>query len=148
MCVSHSAEYRYTLLGSNANDTLTGLEGNDCLVGSLGKDRLIGGNGGDQFIFNKPNEGGDTIADFNANQGDRLVLSALGFGGGLVAGSPLSLNQLVFGITPTQTCGQLLYDSTKSQLWFDVDGSGSGKAILIAGLTNKPILNTSTFIVV
>jgi Ca2+-binding RTX toxin-like protein len=78
-----------TLTGTTGNDTLTGGTGNDTITGGLGNDTLTGGAGADLFIFNSLADGIDTITDFNPAEGDKILISASGFGGGLLAGTPL-----------------------------------------------------------
>lgn len=63
------------LLGNIGDDTLGGGEGNDTLIGGAGDDSLTGGSGADCFVFNA-SDGNDTIADFNASEGDILKLDA------------------------------------------------------------------------
>ncbi|MFA7505003.1 MAG: Ig-like domain-containing protein [Burkholderiaceae bacterium] len=57
------------------NDTLDGGAGNDLLFGQGGDDTLIGGAGADTFVFSmRTDNGNDTIMDFNAAEGDRIML--------------------------------------------------------------------------
>lgn len=66
--------------GKAGNDTLLGEADNDYLVGEKGNDTLTGGGGADTFVFNFPTEGIDTITDFEFQQGDKIQVSASGFG--------------------------------------------------------------------
>ncbi|WP_375505141.1 calcium-binding protein [uncultured Nostoc sp.] len=69
------------LVGGLGSDILAGGDGNDDLVGGLGKDILTGGDGADKFYFNSPDEGIDTITDFNnISDDDEIWISAEGFG--------------------------------------------------------------------
>jgi hypothetical protein len=71
------------LSGMGGADTLRGGGGSDTLNGGMGGDQLWGGSGADQFVFQTVGEsrvqvaGRDTIADFNAAEGDRLDLSSI-----------------------------------------------------------------------
>ena len=65
------------LNGGAGGDALNGGAGNDYLLGGLGADTLTGGAGPDRFAFLAAAEGGDTILDFNAAEGDRLDLRGL-----------------------------------------------------------------------
>ena len=86
--------------------------GNDKLVGGGGQDRLIGGRGANQFIFNRLNEGGDEIVDFNPRQDQNINREA-----------------------------RLIYRPLSNLLLFDPDGSGSQAAKVLGGLTNRSMLN-------
>ena len=66
-----------TLWGSNSNDTLDGGDGNDALFGGAGNDVLIGGAGADVFQITETSTS-TLIKDFNALEGDQLVLYATG----------------------------------------------------------------------
>ncbi|MCZ8358823.1 MAG: FG-GAP-like repeat-containing protein, partial [Microcystis sp. LE19-388.1G] len=87
------------LTGNSGNNTLNGGAGTDTLIGGTGNDTLTGGAGGDQFTFNNLNEGIDTITDFLSSQGDKITVSAAGFGGGLAAGVAITTAQFVLGTT-------------------------------------------------
>jgi subtilisin family serine protease len=62
------------LLGNGDNDTLWGNADNDTLWGGAGQDVLIGGSDRDIFAL-KPQEGTDTIVDFNLSERDRIGLA-------------------------------------------------------------------------
>lgn len=55
-------------------DVLFGGEGDDILTGAGEHDELTGGGGADRFVF-RSGSGRDRIADFNAAEGDRIVIS-------------------------------------------------------------------------
>jgi YD repeat-containing protein len=63
------------LYGGKGGDTIHAGAGNDQLSGDLGDDVLYGGGGADRFLF-KPGDGHDSIGDFDAGAGDKIVLSA------------------------------------------------------------------------
>ena len=58
--------------GGDGNDFLSGGLGNDTLDGGTGNDVLVGAEGNDFFVLT-PNEGTDTITDFNI-ESDRFIL--------------------------------------------------------------------------
>ena len=62
-----------TLAGGFGADLLQGGAGDDQLNGGPGADRMRGGAGSDSFLA----DAGDTILDFNAAEGDSLVLADL-----------------------------------------------------------------------
>ncbi|MBC1242269.1 calcium-binding protein, partial [Nostoc sp. 2RC] len=61
------------IFGFASNDTIVAGDGNDELYGGLGTDNLTGGAGNDIFVL-APNQGRDTIKDFNINE-DLIALS-------------------------------------------------------------------------
>lgn len=65
------------LTGLGGDDVLDGGEGNDLLIGGGGRNSYRGGAGADVFAITRESlKGGvQTITDFNAAQGDRLLLS-------------------------------------------------------------------------
>jgi Ca2+-binding RTX toxin-like protein len=68
------------LFGGAGGDSMFGDEGNDTLVGGFGDDYLEGGAGSDIFDYNAILDAGtegDTIADFNKLEGDKLDLHDL-----------------------------------------------------------------------
>lgn len=68
------------LYGGYGDDCLHGDKGNDYLYGDYGYDILKGGSGADKFAFYSPWEGVDTIKDFTWKEGDKIEVSAFGFG--------------------------------------------------------------------
>lgn len=69
------------LTGGAGNDQLIAGAGNDLLVGGVGNDILTGDAGADQFVFNSKLEGLDVIKDFSRQEGDKIQISKIGFGG-------------------------------------------------------------------
>ena len=61
------------LYGGQGDDRLVGGAGDDTLAGNLGADTLSGGEGADTFRIS----GGDTIVDFDGEDGDRVTAAAL-----------------------------------------------------------------------
>jgi Ca2+-binding RTX toxin-like protein len=122
------------LVDTNGNDILNGNAGNDGLVGGVGQDTLTGGSGIDSFTFFAINQIGDRITDFTSG-GDALVISAPGFGGGLVAGglfSPIASSQFVAGGAARDANDRFIYNRTAGTLFFDSDGTGATAQVRIA----------------
>ncbi|MCZ8127549.1 MAG: calcium-binding protein [Microcystis sp. LE19-114.1B] len=69
-----------SLNGGAGNDSINGGDGVDTLIGGAGNDTLTGGAGADKFRFNFLSEKVDTIQDFFRPQGDKIEVSASGFG--------------------------------------------------------------------
>lgn len=73
------------LLGGDGNDRLNGGAGDDQIEGEKGSDTLTGGAGSDAFVFTNfrgpyyTPSGRDTVTDFDADEGDSLVLFLKGF---------------------------------------------------------------------
>ncbi len=135
-----------TLAGGGAQDTLNGGDGDDLLIGDAGADRLKGGDGDDLFRFNLPADGQDRISDFTAGE-DLLQIDASGFLGGLIGGVGLGAGQLVVqasnGATAPAGTGQFIFNTAKSLLLWDVDGTGAAAAVKIAKLSGVATLSTS-----
>ena len=74
------------LSGGAGNDRLFGGLGNDILIGGQGKDRLTGGADADQFVLSPLDKNFDIITDFQAAQGDKILVSMKGMGGQLKQG--------------------------------------------------------------
>ena len=131
-----------SICGGAGNDTITGGAGADILVGGLGADVLTGGGGANQFRYFAPSEGGDTITDFNAAQGDALSISHTGFGGGLVVGA-LGASHFADGAANAAT-GQFIWVASSHDLYWDSDGTGSASATLVATLQGVTTLTASS----
>ncbi len=142
-----SANVPEPIIGSSNDDILTGTLDNDILVGGLGNDTLTGGAGGDRFTFNNLNEGLDTITDFLSSQGDKITVSAAGFGGGLAAGVAITAAQFVLGTTALNVSNRFNYNTITGGLFFDGDGTGTLAAIQIATLSSKPSISASDIVV-
>jgi hypothetical protein len=82
---------------------------------------------------------------------DTLAISAAGFGGGLVAGTPLVAGSTFIADanpTATTTDGTFLYDTDSGNLSWDTDGTGVGGSVLIAELTPALALTADDFTVI
>jgi Ca2+-binding RTX toxin-like protein len=129
--------------GLAGKDTLSGGKGNDTLIGGAGLDTLTGGAGADRFVFNLASDGKDSITDF-ATGTDKLVISAAGFGGGLVAGGAVSLLSVT---DPSQassgsSSGYFFFDTSgagKGTLYWDPTGGASNDAVAIAVLSSGTV---------
>jgi Ca2+-binding RTX toxin-like protein len=140
--------------GSAFNDVLIGNANTNLLQGGNGNDKLTGGAGVDAFVYGSPNEGLDTITDFG-NGGDIFQISASGFGGGLVAGTPLQTTAAATGVFVSGanpgylgTMAHFLYDTATDILSFDADGNGGGAKVELAQLSGMPTLTTSQFSII
>ncbi|NEP10071.1 MAG: calcium-binding protein [Symploca sp. SIO2C1] len=135
------------LIGNAENNTLKGVDGNDYLLGAAGNDYLQGGAGADTFVFLSPNQGIDTIADFNLIQGDLIQISATGFGGGLTVGT-LDVDQFTIGSAATNASDRIIYNDATGALFFDSDGTGAIGQVQFAQLsTGLALTNSDIFVV-
>jgi Ca2+-binding RTX toxin-like protein len=132
-----------TLIGLGGNDTLSGGAGNDVLLGGSGNDLLTGGDDNDQFVFaSKLAADADKVADFM--DGDLMVLQGSVFTA-LGTSGALDPNALVLGTAAVTSAQHLIYDASQGNLYYDADGSGAGSKVLVANLTNHPILDAGDF---
>ncbi len=84
---------------------------------------------------------------------DRIEVSEDGFGGGLLAGVPLFAQQLVVHASGAATApvglGQFVFDTTRSLLLWDADGTGAAAApVALAELRDVTTLATTDIVVV
>jgi Ca2+-binding RTX toxin-like protein len=131
--------FKKTIIGGSGNDNLIGSEGVDYILGRGGNDTLTGGNGGDSFVFNNITEGIDTITDFGG--GDRIEISASGFGGNLTANAVLDQSQFVLGSAASNINHRFIYNNSTGDLFFDPDGIGTIAQQKLAILTGAPSLS-------
>jgi Ca2+-binding RTX toxin-like protein len=147
-----------TLVGDKKANVLDGGAGDDMLIGGAGIDRLYGGAGVDTFMFDTPKDGGgatkatakatgDLIMDFEAGV-DKIGILRSAFGIEEAAGN-LDPAYFLSGGTGVQANasghGQFLFDTDASQLWWDADGAGKAKAVLLATFDNGAHLLATDF---
>jgi hypothetical protein len=93
----------------------------------------------------------DKILDFSVKydtiQLDNAIFKKLGSGSELKPGK-LNKNFLTFGAKAKDKNDYLVYDKTKGALYYDADGSGSGKAMLIATLSKSLKMTYADFYVI
>ncbi|MEO5377981.1 MAG: hypothetical protein H7832_09410, partial [Magnetococcus sp. DMHC-6] len=106
--------------------------------GGKGSDILFGGSGADMFRFNSPDEGPDTLNDFNGLEGDQLVFYSPNFGS-LTTGilDPMAFIADETGIA-TNADQRFIFNTVNRILSYDADGHGALSPVNIA------TLNTST----
>jgi serralysin len=141
------------VIGTAYRDKLLGDAESNVLEGGAGRDILAGGGGIDTFIWRSLLHGGDTITDFGTD--DFLQISAAGFGGGLVAGKPLSLAEATTGVFVSSTnplslgnSANFLYDTATGILSFDSDGIGINSAVTLAKFSGLPTLDSTQILIV
>lgn len=119
--------------GTSSNDKLIGTSGNDTLNGGAGVDKMTGNAGADSFVFDNIAVGGaDKITDFKLTDGDVFVFDVDVFTS--LAGGLAAENVVISAKPKAVDENDYLLFSTKGKLYYDADGSGSGAAVLIAGV--------------
>ncbi len=73
----YGQRYATDFTGSQYDAELIADNGNDVLISGNGYDTMFGGLGADTFVFNSTEFSSYTISDFNAEEGDKVDLSAL-----------------------------------------------------------------------
>lgn len=124
------------LFGYGGNDKLNGAAGDDRLIGGEGIDKLTGGTGADVFVFDNLSSSGasaaDKITDFKVSEGDTFAFDAsvfISLAGGITAD-----NIVIAAKVKAMDPDDFILMTTKGKLYYDVDGSGSSAAVLIAGV--------------
>jgi Ca2+-binding RTX toxin-like protein len=132
--------------GNAARNDLQGDGGNDTLIGSGGQDILTGGAGSDRFVFETKKDGVDQITDFSTV--DTIGLSNAGFSQNFRGGKAIAANQFYIGAAANDRSDRVIYNPERGILFFDSDGSGSGKPVRLAilpGGLNLTHLNIVAF---
>jgi Ca2+-binding RTX toxin-like protein len=141
------------IYGNSGANAINGGAGNDFLHGDLGKDVLTGGAGKDTFVFNtKPSSGNvDKVVDFRVKDDtvwlDNAIFKKLG-SGSEAAPKKLSGNFFNIGTKADDRNDYLIYNNKNGFLYYDADGSGSGKAVLIATLSKNLKMTVNDFFVI
>ena len=143
-----------SLTGNSSSNTIAGNSGANKINGGSGMDSLTGGAGRDIFVFKDKlsrTSNVDKILDFSVKDDtiwlDNAIFKKLGLGS---AASPKKLSSSFFtiGSAAKDSNDYLIYNNTKGALYYDADGSGSGKAVLVATLSkNLKMTNLDFFIV-
>jgi Ca2+-binding RTX toxin-like protein len=139
------------LHGQAGNDVLNGGLGEDTLYGGAGKDTLKSGTGRDVFVVDtRPNKATnlDKITDYNVKYDtvwlNNAIFTKIGANGALKAGAFWTNNT---GKAHDRD-DRVIYDKTSGVLYYDADGTGSGKAVAFATISkNLPMTSKDFYIV-
>jgi hypothetical protein len=148
--VINSGDGADLLEGLSGNDLLRGGIGNDTLVGGLGNDTLVGSIGSDRFVLGA-GQGTDTIADFNAKEGDRIaLLGSLTFEQLTIAqGTGANVKDTLVKVTQTGEVLAILQNikaNTLDDTAFEVDSSDYQSIPQgITQLVGRAVLPAATF---
>ena len=141
------------IYGNGGANNINGGAGNDYLYGGLGKDVLTGSTGRDTFVLNAKlsSSNVDKVVDFSVRDDtvwlDNAIFKRLGSGS---EASPKKLSSSYFNIgsKADDRNDYLIYNNKNGYLYYDADGSGSGKAVLIATLSKNLKLTSSDLYVI
>jgi len=141
------------LTGNAQANIIKGNSGANKINGGLGKDTLYGGAGKDIFVFDtKPSSSNvDKIADYNVAYDsiylDNKYFTKLGSGS---PSSPKKLASSAFwkGSKAHDSNDRIIYDPVKGYLYYDADGTGASKQVLIATLAKGLKMTYAEFYVV
>jgi hypothetical protein len=138
-------EGRDTITGGQGSDTLVGGNGADSLIGGQGRDVLTGGAGADAFVYYSLRDRGDRITDFSSD--DVLVFLGSAFGG--LAPGRLAAGVFQSNITGAATTAEarFIFDRDDGRLWFDADGRGGERAVLVVTLQDGALLEAGDFLI-
>ena len=142
------------IYGLEGNDKIIGGAGNDLIIGGAGNDTLTGGAGNDIFYSDKAankTTNYDTITDFAPGTDDlqfsKAIFAALGATGAFVK------NDQRFWSSATGVAhdanDRLIYNTKTGVLSYDIDGTGSAKAVAIEVLgasSTHPLLTATDII--
>lgn len=121
-------------VGGTAGDTILGNDYANALYGNLGADTLTGNDGEDFFVFDTTPSAAnaDTITDFTVGVDslvfNNAIFTKIGKDGALAEGA-LAVNDIA---TAAERNDRVIYNSVTGELFYDADGSRSGKAVLVA----------------
>lgn len=139
------------LIGNNNANVIDGKAGIDRIIGGKGIDVLTGGTGADTFVFDTKVSAvnADKITDFLSGT-DTLEFDISVFKGFTAAGS-VAAEAFVSGaglVKGADADDRLIYNTTTGDLWYDADGSGRTKAVLVATLEGGPALSVDDLLLV
>lgn len=138
------------LTGNEFANTIRGKGGADTLSGGGGIDLLIGGLGADSFVLQPLTADRDKISGFIAGE-DRLIVTEALFGEldgpGVAFADRYLSNEDGRARTGGTAETRFVYNETNGSLYFDADGTGSGRGVLIAQLSGFPALDAGDFLI-
>lgn len=140
------------ITGNNYANVFNGYGGSDKFIGGLGIDTETGGLGNDIFVFNAPVNvaNRDVITDFHNVLGDNDTFQLENAYMTKLGAANHVLNPAFFyaGAAAHDANDYIVYNRANGYLSYDVNGNGTGGAMLIAVITNKPVLTYADFVVI
>ena len=135
-------------VGNALDNLIVGNPFDNVISGRGGRDILKGQGGADTFVFDQPAGRGnvDRIIDFDASEGDQLMLRAQAFEG-LSRGD---LNPALFhtGRVAADANDRLIFDPNLDRLYYDADGAGGARQQLIATFDGNPTIGADDIFLV
>jgi Ca2+-binding RTX toxin-like protein len=146
------------LYGGAGNDVLNGGAGNDRIYGQAGKDILTGGTGRDIFVFDTKiskktyKYHKDKITDFKVKDDsiylENKVFKKIGKKGSLAHPKALSKGYFHVGTKAHDANDHIIYNKKNGVLYYDDDGIGGHKAVIIATLPKHLKMTYHDFFVI
>ncbi len=134
-----------SLRGGSFVDKLDGEGGDDAITGRGGKDILTGGTGADHFYYYAVSELGDTITDFTTADFFHFKSSAFGNATvGTCTAANFWSNTTGLAHDPSD---RFIYDTKQDRLWFDKDGTGPAKPVLVTDFAYDVALTRADIII-
>ena len=146
-------EISMCIVGTGGKDKIIGGDNSEILIGGSGKNNFTGGDNADGFMFDSNSDFGkkaaDKIQDFDADEGDHIMLDKATFG----LGKKLkfkSVSGRAEANDAADTKKQIIYDEKKGRLYFNENGSedGWGDGGYFAKLSGAPELVSNSFMIV
>ncbi len=141
------------LTGNSSANRLSAGSGDDTLLGGSGHDKLTGGAGADRFVFDttaNTKHNADRITDFNSKADalmfDDAIFRTLDTKSGGQTGALLA-SQFHVGKAAADANDHLIYTQSTGKLYYDVDGHGGAKQVLVATLSGMPTLGADDVII-
>ncbi|WP_445502046.1 hypothetical protein [Microvirga sp. G4-2] len=142
-----------SLTGNTLSNVIKGNAGANKINGGYGKDVLYGGSGKDIFIFTtRPSSSNyDKIADYNWSDDsiylENGVFTKLG-SGSITSPKKLASSAFWTGAMAHDSSDRIIYDATKGYLYYDADGTGAAKQVLIATMAKGLKMTYAEFFVI
>lgn len=135
------------IVGNAGRNTIKGNSGNDMINGAAGNDTLYGGAGRDTFLFNTKisSTNVDKIMDYTVR--DDIVHLENAVFTKLKAGK-LASAAFWKGSKAHDSSDRIIYDSTKGYLYYDADGTGKSKQVLIATMAKGLKMSNGEFYII
>ncbi|RZI59977.1 MAG: calcium-binding protein [Pseudomonas sp.] len=142
--------YKGIVDGGDGNDKIDGKQGDDIIFGGKGNDILTGGSDEDVFVFDtalNASTNVDKITDFSVADDimhlDNAAFKALSNGN--LGSSQFAKNST--GVA-SDSSDRIIYETDTGNLFYDVDGNGSGAAVKFGVLGKDLVLTAQDFFIV